>query len=224
MPRSEKEVKQDEALETILKGGTPDKPLQVSKSDAGATQRVPDLDEGETWEDGKGNLWEKDGSSVIKYSSGKKKDAVAGLPLFCPECGRVMNRQMDEKMYYRTSMCGDCVIERESKMKAEGTYELYEKKKVLKNMKSWYCDLQQGAEDFFKDINNQNYLTQQGPEEYDIGVEEWQDLSDDEIQNMKDNVNEEFQKIEDKIEEIQDEIEELKEETDKEVDLEDIEI
>lgn len=221
MPRSEKEVKQNEALETILKGGTPDKPLQVSKTDAGRNKVLPDKEEGETWRDDDGNLWEQ--KSGYKINHGKDKE-IEGMPLFCPECKRVLNRQMDEKMFYRTGMCGDCVIERETKMKAQGTYELYEKKKILDNMKSWYRDLQDGADEFFENINNQSFLTQQGPEEYDIGVEEWQDLSESEIQTMKDNVSEEFEKIEEKIGEIEEEVKELKKTTDKEVTLEDIKL
>lgn len=213
--RSKKDVKKDEALKTILKGGTPEKDPKVFLN-YNREKETPDREVGETWEDGDGNTWEqKDG---YKINHGKRDEPLSGKPLFCPECGRIMNRHIDQKMWYRTSMCSDCVIERETKMRAMGVYELYEKNKVLNNMKDWYCDIRDGAEDFFENINNQEFVNS-------FGVEEWSELDDQKIQEMKENAKEEFERIESKIQEIEGEVEELREDSDiEEVTLQEISV
>jgi len=213
--RSESEVKKNEALKTILKGGTPEKDPKVFLN-YNKERETPDREVGDTWTDDKGNKWEqKDG---YKINHGKSDRPLSGKPLFCPECGGVMNKQIDQKMWYRTNMCSDCVIERETKMRALGVYDLYEKQKVLDNMKSWYRDIKEGAEDFFDSINNQEFVNS-------FGIEDWSELDEEKVEEMKSNAKEEFDRIENKIDEIEGEVKELREDSDvEEVSLQDIEV
>jgi len=67
----------------------------------------------------------------------------ARMPLWCPKCKHVMNKKLDNKMYWLHNMCFDCVIEMETQLRIAGKYEEYEKNKVKENIRSFIRDCEQ---------------------------------------------------------------------------------
>ena len=57
----------------------------------------------------------------------------ARMPWFCPECKRVMKKRLDDKMWRLFGHCFECQIEIEHEMRVNGTFETYEKTKVIEN-------------------------------------------------------------------------------------------
>ena len=47
----------------------------------------------------------------------------AKTPWFCPECDKVMNKRLDNKMYRLHNHCFDCQVKFENKLRIEGKYE-----------------------------------------------------------------------------------------------------
>ena len=192
---SRKEEKKNQAIKTIMEGGVPEGDLKFY---TGNREGSKDRDVGETWTDEDGNFWEQKDGYRIKHP----KVELFNMPMFCPECDQIMNKRLDDKMWYKKNKCFDCVIKEETRMRAEGTYELYEKKNMLSNMKSYLRDLEQGAQDFYNNINNQNMVNE-------FGVEEWSEMSDDQIQEMKERTEGELDKLRSQIKELEKEVQDL---------------
>lgn len=80
-------------------------------------------EEGDIWEEG-GRTWTiKDGikENVTKLDKFKK----ATVPLFCPSCKGVMDRQLDPHYYKAYGTCVDCRAKFETKLKLAGKWEAY---------------------------------------------------------------------------------------------------
>ena len=130
MLKKEFKRKDVERMRNLIKGNTGESAeLQV-----GYTAKKEDRKEGDVWEEG-GKQWTiKDG---IKQTATKldrvKKEAI--MPLFCPNCGSLMKKRLDAKMYKVHKTCFDCVVEMEAKLKYEGKYDEYAKNMFLKEEK-----------------------------------------------------------------------------------------
>ena len=134
-------------------------------SGVGFTKETVEHAEGDVWEEN-GKKWTiKDGikQNITKLS--KIKDLVI-LPLLCPNCSHQMKHKLDKKFYNIHKMCFDCVIKMETKLRATGQYEEYEKSIVNRNVKSFIKE----AKDFVSNMSNEvndAYITEQGD------VEKW---------------------------------------------------
>ena len=79
--------------------------------------------EGDIWEES-GRTWTiKDGikENVTKLDKFKK----ATVPLFCPSCKGVMDKQLDPHYYKSYGTCVDCRAKFETKLKLAGEWEAY---------------------------------------------------------------------------------------------------
>ena len=120
------------------------------------TKAMDSLKVGEEYKDRNGTTWtrneegqlEQKGSFLGKYT----------MPFFCPKCGKIMKGKADTKMWNLHNKCINCVTEEETKMRINGTYEEYEKKKIMNNAKSWMKDMEQVAEEWIK--NNEKEVQQ----------------------------------------------------------------
>lgn len=217
--------KQNEALETIMQGGTPEisKSVHVPTSvedgevkgkayqdpdqdeDGIYEHRPADADEGARWYDEEGNVWEMGGGGPIKVSM---FDDVR-MPMFCPECDGIMNNRLDRKFWRIRGMCMDCWQKEETRMKVEGTYELYEKRTMLENKKSWLRDIKQGIDEFEEEMTGsfEQVVNSSGD------TVEFGGLDEEEVQEMIDNANEFIENFEEHIEELEEEVQELEKET-----------
>mgnify|MGYP001220792607 FL=1 len=85
-----------------------------------------------------GEIWEKDGRTwTIKdgvqqnITKLDKAKLAHTMPLFCPNCKKVMNNRNDKPFYHIHKSCFVCVIKKEDEMKRNGTFKLYQK--TIKN-------------------------------------------------------------------------------------------
>ena len=80
-----------------------------------------------------GDIWESDGrtwtikegikQNITKLDKAKK---AHNMPLFCPNCNKVMKKRNDKPFYRIHKKCFDCVIDMEIQLKQEGKWEEYE--------------------------------------------------------------------------------------------------
>lgn len=128
------------------------------------------------------------------YREKQSKLEGARTPFWCPKCKRIMKGRHDTKMYQTQGMCINCVIDRDTQMKIDGTYNDYEKRVILSRAKGFLMDSK-------KEIGK--YLDETSPEiqfvEKDGSIEKW----DVDVTQMKEfltkelcTINEELDKIE----------------------------
>ena len=161
MLKKEFKRKDVERVRNLVQGNVNDSAeLQV-----GYTAEKKDYKEGDIWEEG-GKKWTiKDGIKQTHTKLDKvKKEAV--LPLFCPECGSLMKRQQDTKMYNIHKKCLDCVVEMEHKMRIEGTYKEYEKNALANNIDDYVDHLESYLMEALNTSNDQ-FISERGE------VERW---------------------------------------------------
>ena len=99
--------------------------------------------EGDVWEQN-GRTWTiKDGlkENVTKLDKFKS----AAIPLFCPKCKQVMDKQLDSFYFKSYGECLDCRTVTETQMKIAGTWEDYtnqtfnaEIDKQIEEYKGWF--------------------------------------------------------------------------------------
>ena len=139
MGYSKEAERQNKALESILRGGTPEKRVMVGYN----------ADKGE----------DKNGKTIESHLT--KIMQEARMPWFCPECDKVMKHRLDDKMWRLFGQCFDCQIKEENKMRIEGTYDEWARKKVLQNQISFLSDqlesldqyAQQDSVEFYNAVN-----------------------------------------------------------------------
>lgn len=90
---------------------------------------------GDEWVDAKGIRWiQKNG---YRERVNKQVDSIRELiRQKCSRCGKDVNlfgNRYDDKLFPKTGMCYDCLIDYETVLRIEGKYENYEKRKVLSN-------------------------------------------------------------------------------------------
>ena len=114
---SKETERQNKALKSILRGETPEKRIFVSQEDLEFKKKLQKEKE------------------IEQKRIEEKLEATkeARMPWFCPECKKVLKRQLDEKMWYLYQHCFDCQIKIENKMRIDGTYNEWEQEKVKQN-------------------------------------------------------------------------------------------
>lgn len=78
-----------------------------------------------------GEIWEEDGRKWIIKNGTKqsfnKKSIQSIIPLFCPSCGKIMNKKTDKTIYKQHGKCLDCRVVEETKIRIDGRWKEYEK-------------------------------------------------------------------------------------------------
>ena len=120
-----------------------------------------------------GDIWEEDGrkwtikngvkQNITKMDKFKK---IGKMPLFCPECGTLMKKHLDKKVFPAYQKCFDCVVDEEAELAKQGKLE-----DRLKNLRNQHIDkvlaeYKDFVQDRIKDTNT-NYVTEDGD------VENW---------------------------------------------------
>jgi hypothetical protein len=161
MLKKEFKRKDVERARNLIQG----KAHESSEIQVGYTKKQNDYKEGDVWEED-GKRWTiKNG---IKQTATKldniKKEAV--MPLFCPECGTLMKKRLDKKMYNIHHKCFDCVVEMEHKLKIEGKFDEYAKNIVANNAEDYTNHLESYLMEAINSSNSQ-YVSEKGE------VERW---------------------------------------------------
>lgn len=132
---------------------------------SGYEKAQEDRGEGDIWEEG-GKTWTiKNGlkQTVTKLDEIKK---LYRLPYSCPCCKKsFQDTPTNRKMWQIHSMCLDCVIDMEAKLKQEGKFEEYQKKMLNGNKNSMMTDLEVALDEWLN--SNNSFITEQGD------VENW---------------------------------------------------
>lgn len=133
--------------------------------------------DGDVWTDKDGVEWIQVGASRI---SKKLYDTRESTRQICSACNRDVawsNNPNDVKFFNKTGKCYDCVIEEEHQMRLDGTFETYEKIKVIQNQRSYLRDLKTKIEESINWLQNKSnkieYLNEDGSKDI------WTDLSRD---------------------------------------------
>jgi transcription elongation factor Elf1 len=104
-------------LRNLVKG----KSSERTGQGIGYTKKEEFHKEGDIWEEN-GRKWTiKDGikENITKLDKYKK----ANVPLFCPSCNQVMNKQLDSNYYRAHGQCLNCTTKFETELKLNGTWE-----------------------------------------------------------------------------------------------------
>ena len=104
--------------------------------------------EGDVWEE-KGKTWTiRDGikENVTKLDKIKK----AAVPLFCPKCKQVMDKQLDSFYFKAYNECLDCRTKTETQMKIAGTWKDYTIKHLMLKLINKYKNIKIGFLIYFR--------------------------------------------------------------------------
>ena len=178
---SRENKRQNQALQSILVGGTPEKRIMVAM------------------EDTKEKKERQKQIAKEREKSSERSEALkaARTPWFCPSCDKVMKKRLDDKMYRLYNHCFDCQVEIENKMRIDGTYKEWEEKKVKANTLSWIKEQKKTIEEFKKQKSPEFYQ-QFRPDGYSIDKEKWEmDMSL--VMKQADEALEHLQKVEDSL-------------------------
>lgn len=170
-------------LRNLVQGKTGEK-TSVS---SGYIKNTVDRQEGEIWEED-GRQWTIKGGIKQTVSKLQKARDLGKMPLFCPECNTLMKNPYDAKFFNMHQHCFDCQIKFETKLKATGEWENYQKiiynsdiDGMIDNYEVWVDDL----------INNGNagFVTEAGE------VEDWGRINKQQILKQKQEAIEYLEKL-----------------------------
>ena len=110
------------------------------------------------------------------------------MPMFCPECDKIMKKRLDDKMWRMFGHCFDCQIKIENKLRIEGKYEEWAEKKIRKNKIAFVKDQIQAISEW-KDMKAPEFYNNVGvnypmleKEKWDVDMEKVQKEADDAIE------------------------------------------
>lgn len=113
--------------------------------------------EGEIWEENDTKWTIKNG---IKQNIPKLNEAKT--PWWCPQCEKAMNHKLDTKFYRLYNMCLDCHLNRETKMRIDGTWAEFDVTNRLNNEKAWLRDKIQESKDYIKNFSSPKLYFEDG--------------------------------------------------------------
>ena len=131
----------------------------------GYTKKHEHRVEGDIWEEN-GRKWTiKKGlkQNITKMDKFKK---MGKFPLFCPECNKLMKKELDKKVYPAYQKCFDCIVDYEADLQKNGKSEEYFKELRNQHVQSTIDGYKSFMQDQLKESNN-NYVTEAGD------VENW---------------------------------------------------
>ena len=114
----------------------------------------------------------------------------ARMPLFCPKCKKVMKKRLDNKMWNIYNHCFDCQSKFENKLRIEGKYKDWEKKKIRANKISFIKEQIQAIEEW-RDMKAPEWYNNVGVNTPELEKEQW-DVDTTQIQLMADEALEKF--------------------------------
>ena len=181
MGYSRENQRQSAALQSILRGETPERRIFVANEDLEFKKKLNKEKEEE-----KKRIDEK-------FEATKE----ARVPWFCPECTRIMKKRLDDRMWYLYGHCFECQVRVENKLRIEGTYDEWAEKKIIANKLAWLKDQKQSIEEFKKQ-DKVEFWEQVRPDGYSVDKEKWQ-MDVKQIEEQADEALEYLQKIEDSL-------------------------
>jgi len=112
---------------------------------------------------------EKGGDKLSRLSEVMKE---ARMPMFCPNCDKIMKKRLDDKFWRMMGHCFDCQIKIENKLRIEGKYEEWEKKKIKDNKISFLKEQIQAIEEW-RDTKAPEFFNNVGVDYPELEKEKW---------------------------------------------------
>ena len=140
---------------------------EKTRSSVGFTKADEFYTEGDIWESD-GRTWTiKDGikQNITKLDKAKKAHV---MPLFCPNCKKVMKKRNDKPFYNIHKKCFDCVIDMEHELKKSGKWEEYEKNIKNNEIDNRIKDFKIWAKEHINESNN-SFISEDGDVEKWVG-------------------------------------------------------
>ena len=109
--------------------------------------------EGETWTDELGKECEMKSGIVMSIP----KFSDIRVPLFCPECKRVMGKSAkDTEVYNKFGFCLQCLINRDIEMQRQGTFKSYAEKYQMSKQKGYYEEAKIEVTEYLEKLDRGN--------------------------------------------------------------------
>ena len=175
MAYSKEAERQNKALGDVLAGRTPEKRVMV----------------------GYERKKQKSGDQISRMTNLMKE---ARMPMFCPECDKIMKKKLDDKMWRMFGHCFDCQVTIENKLRIEGKYEEWAENKIRKNKIAFIKD-QIHAISEWRDMKAPEFYNNVGVNYPMLEKEKW-DVDMDKVQREAD---EAIQKYTEVLEELENE-------------------
>ena len=173
MGYSKEQERQNQVLGDLLSGREPEKRVMV----------------------GYDKKKEKSGDKISRLSDVMKE---ARMPMFCPECDRVMKKRLDNKFWRKMGHCFDCQIKIEHKLRLEGKYDEWEKNKIKQNKIAFLKEQIQAIEEW-RDMKAPEFFNNVGVNHPELQKEKWGgDMT--QLNNMAEEALEEYTKTLNKLE------------------------
>ena len=174
MARSRESVRENKAMQSILRGEAPEKRIMVGyQGDKKVTNH---------------------GDKISELSEIMQE---ARMPWFCGECKKIMKRRLDEKMWYLYQHCFECQIEVENKLRISGEYDKWSQQKIIANKLSWIQEQKQQLEEF-KNQKEPEVYNQVHPDGHTIEKEKW-NTDFEKLKEQTDEALKHLQKVEDSL-------------------------
>ena len=149
-----------ERMRHLIKGTHNEK----NESSIGYSKPETFHEEGDVWEEEGRNWTIKDGikQNITKLDKAKK---LHNMPLFCPNCKKVMKNRNDKTYYNIHKTCFRCVCVKEDKIKKEGKWEEYQRNIINSEIDNKIKDFKDYVKDKLMEKNN--FVTEAGD------IEKW---------------------------------------------------
>jgi len=161
---------------------------QTKKTVSFADKVIERREVGETWTDDKGQKWEQRNGYKVKVGKlSKLREELKSFPNCNKEtCTCIEPGQADLKMKAIHGMCLNCVVEMEHKLKLDGEYKEYERKKMLANAEAWLKQAELEKE-VLKTTLKASFVNEDG------SIEKWKEgMTEDELMEKIDKEFETF--------------------------------
>ena len=124
---------------------------------------------GDKWFDEDGNEWEQKNGYKIKLGKEWQQELHQYLNSF-PNCQKetctcTMPKKLDQKMKAIHGMCFDCVVDMEHKIRLEGTWDDYEKRKVKENALAWLKEAEKDKDAIASELSRLEFTNDFGDNE-----------------------------------------------------------
>jgi hypothetical protein len=153
----------------------------ATKIQVGYNKEQGDYKEGDIWEENSKTWTIKNGIKQTVTKLDKFKSYYT-IPLVCPSCSGPLHSDSPavKKLFSIHNMCPKCVATMETRLKAEGKYDEYEKNLMIKNKESMVDDFELAIGEWLSSKND-TFITEQGD------VENWSGgkISEEEIKQIK---------------------------------------
>ena len=124
---------------------------------------------GDKWFDDDGNEWEQRNGYKIKLGKEWQQELHDYLNTF-PNCQKesctcMFPKKLDEKMRRIHGMCFDCVVKMEHKIRLEGKWDEYEKRKLKENALAWLAEAERDKDAVASELSRMEFTNDFGDNE-----------------------------------------------------------